>query len=90
MRSIWQCYGAFELATDGDTDIASGACVFTLFVAILHRLDTSRPSLLDVSAQMQGVGLPMSGSMLCSHSHSFDSVAEMVATAVSAIVSNVV
>ena len=61
MRSIWQRYDA--LATDGDNGSASGARVFTLFVATLHRLVTSRPSLLGVSAQMQGVGVPASDSI---------------------------
>ena len=88
MRSIWQRYDAS--ATDSDTGITSGACVFTLFVATLHRLVTSRPSLLGVSAQMQVVGVPASDSLPYSHSHSLDTVAEMVATAASATVSNVV
>ena len=89
-RSIWECYDAFKLATDGNTGTPSGACVFTLFVAILHRLVTSHPPLLDVSTQMQGVGLPTNNSMLYLHGHSLDSVTEMVATAVSAIVSDVI
>jgi len=84
LRSIWQCYDALA------TDTASGVCVFTPFVVILQRLVTSRLSLVGVSAQMQGVGLPTSDSMPYSHSHSLDSVTEMVATAVSAIISNIV
>jgi hypothetical protein len=88
MRSIWQRYDASE--TDGDTGSASGARVFTLFISTLQRLVTSRPSLLGVSAQMQGLGVPSSDSLSYSHSHSLDSVAEMVATAASATVSNVV
>ena len=80
MRSIWQCYHV--LATDGDTGSASGARVFTLFVATLQRLVTSRPSSLGVSAQMQGVTMPTS-----THSHSLYGVAETVATAASATVS---
>src|SRR6266581_3219867 len=44
MRSIWQRYDA--LATDGDTGSASGARVFTHFVATLQRLVTSRPSVV--------------------------------------------
>jgi len=87
MRSIWQRYDAS--AIDGDTSSASGARVFTLFISTLQRLVTSRPSLLGVSAQMQGVGVPPSDSLSYSHSHSLDSVAGMVATA-SATVSNVV
>jgi hypothetical protein len=62
----------------------------SLFVATLQRLITSRPSLLSVSAQMLGVGVPASDSLLYWHSHSLDSVTEMVATAASATVSNVV
>jgi hypothetical protein len=88
MRGIWQRYDA--LISEGDTGSASGARVFTLFVSTLQRLVTSRPSLLGVSAQMQGVGVPTSDSLSYSHSHSLDSVAEMVATAASATVSNVV
>jgi hypothetical protein len=88
MRSIWQRYDA--LTTDGDTSSASSARVFTLFVATLQRLVTSRPSLLGISSQMQGVGVPASDSIPYPHSHSLDSVAEMVATAASATVSNVV
>ena len=88
MRSIWQCYDA--LATDGDTSSTSGACVFMPFVATLQHLITSRPSLLGVSSQMQGVGVPTSNSIPYSHSHSLDSVTAMVATAVSATVLNVV
>ncbi len=80
VRSIWQCYHV--LATDGDTGSASGARVFTLCVATLQRLVTSRPSLLGVSAQMQGGSMPTS-----TYSHSLDGVAETVA---SATVSNVV
>ena len=87
MRSIWQRYIAS--ATNSNTGITSGACVFTLFVATLQCLITSRPSLLSVSAQMQGVGVPTSDSLLYSHSHSLDSIAEMVVTAASATMSNV-
>ena len=79
MRSIWQYCDA--LATDGDIGSASGAYIFKLFVATLLRLVTSRPSLLGVSAQIQGVGVPVSDSMPYSRSHSLDSVAEMAATA---------
>src|SRR6267142_873915 len=63
-----------------------------LYSLRLHpqRLVTSRPSLLDVSAQMPGVGIPPSDSLPYSHSHSLVSVAEMVATAASPTVSSVV
>jgi hypothetical protein len=89
MRSVWQRYDA--LATDGDTSSASSARVFTLLISALKRLVTSRPVLLGVSAQMHGVGVPVSDSQSHLHSHhSLDSVAEMVATAASATVSNVV
>ena len=88
LRSLWQRYDA--VVTDSDTGAASGARVFTLFISTLQRLVTSRPSLLGVSVQMQGVGVPPSDSLSYSHSHSLDSVAEMVATAASATVSNVV
>jgi hypothetical protein len=89
MRSVWQRYDA--LATDGDTSSASSARVFTLLISALKRLVTSRPVLLGVSAQMHGVGVSASDSQSHIHSHhSLDSVAEMVATAASATVSNVV
>ena len=81
--AFWQCYHV--LATDGDTGSASGVRVFTLCVATLQHLVTSRPSLLDVSAQIQGASMPTSP-----HSHGLDGVAETVATAASATVSNVV
>jgi len=54
MCCIRQRYDA--LATDSDTRSGSGAHVFTLFVATLQRHVTSRPTLLGVSAQMQGTG----------------------------------
>ena len=89
IRSVWQRYDA--LASDGDTGNASGARVFTLLISALKRLVTSRPVMLGVSAQMHGVGVPASDSQSHLHSpHSLDSVAEMVATAASATVSNVV
>jgi hypothetical protein len=89
MHSVWQRYDA--LATDGDTGSASGARVFALLISSLKCLVTSRPVLLGVSAQMHGVGVPASDSQSHLHSpHSLDSVAEMVATAASATVSNVV
>ena len=87
MRSVWQRYDA--LAIDGDG--SSCPRVFTLLISALKRLVTSRPSLLGISAQMHGVGVPVSDSQPHLHSHhSLDSVAEMVATAASATVSNVV
>ena len=84
MRSISQRHDA--LATDGDTSSTFGARVFTLLIATLQRLVTSRPSLLGVSAQIQGVGVSASDSMSYSHGQSLDSIAEMVATAGSATV----
>ena len=78
------------MVTDGDASSASGARVFTIFVATLQRLVTSRPSLHGVSAQMQGVGVPASDSMPYSHGHSLDDIAEMVASAASVTVSDVV
>ena len=83
-------YLGHTAATGGDAGSASGACVFTLFVPTLLRLVTSRPSLFGVSAQMQGAGVPASDSTSYSHSYSLDSVAEMVATATSTTVSNIV
>ena len=89
MRSVWQRYDA--VATDGDAGNTSSARVFTLLISALKRLVTSRPVLLGVSAQMHGVGVPASDSQSHLHSHhSLDSVAEMMATAASATVSNVV
>ncbi|KAF8495992.1 hypothetical protein F5888DRAFT_1907591 [Russula emetica] len=89
MRSVWQRCDA--LVTDGDTGSASSARLFTFLISALKFLVTSHPALLGVSAQMHGVGVPASDSQshLDSH-HSLDSVAEMVATAASATVSNVV
>jgi hypothetical protein len=70
---------------------ASSARVFTLLISALKRLVTSCPVLLGVSVQMHGVGVPASDSQSYLHSHhSLDSVAEMVARAASATVSNVV
>ncbi|KAI0300723.1 hypothetical protein B0F90DRAFT_1722805 [Multifurca ochricompacta] len=90
MRSVWQRYDAFAVDSDAGGAAAS-ALVFTLLISALKRLVTSRPSLLGVSAQMQGVGVPASDSLPhIHHGHSLDSVAGMVATAASATVSNVV
>ena len=69
--AFWQCHHV--LATDGDNGSISGVRVFTLCVATLQHLVTSRPSLLDVSAQIQGASMPTS-----THSHSLDGVAETV------------
>jgi hypothetical protein len=63
MRGIWRRY--HTLATDGDAGSAFGVWVFTLFVAPLQRHVTS---LLGVSVQVQGVGLPASDSMPYSQS----------------------
>jgi hypothetical protein len=87
MRSVWQRYDA--TVADSDTSSAGGAPIFMHLISALKRLVTSRPSLLGVSAQMQGVGISASDT-LPHHSHSLDSVAGMVATAASATVSNVV
>jgi hypothetical protein len=65
------------------------ARVFTPIISALKRLVTSRPALLGLPVQMHGVGIPASGSQSHLHGHhSLDSVAEMVATANSATVSN--
>ncbi|KAI9452204.1 hypothetical protein F5148DRAFT_1237059 [Russula earlei] len=84
VRSVWQRYDA--LAADDGTGSISSARVFITLISALKRLVTSRPSLLGVSAQMQGVGVHSSDSL----PHSLDSVAGMMATAASATVSNVV
>jgi len=65
------------------------ACPHTLLTT-LQPLGTSCPSLLGISAQIQGVRVPASDSMPYSHSHSLGSVAEMVATAAGATDSNIV
>jgi len=95
--SIWQCHDA--LATDGNTGTGSafGVRVFTLFVATLgnppaprHITSVNGPSLLGVSAQMWGVGVPASDSIPYSHRHGLNSVTKMVGRAASATVANVV
>ena len=89
MRSVQQCYNA--LATEGDTSCASGARVFTLLISALKCLVTSRPALLGFSSQMHGVGEHANDSR--SHliaTNSLNSITEMVSTAASATVSNVV
>ena len=89
MRSVWQRYDA--LATDGNTSSASSAHVFTLLISALKCLVISRPVLLGVSAQMHGVGVSAGDSQSHLHSHhSLDSVVEIVVTAASATVSNVI
>ncbi|KAH9049815.1 hypothetical protein EDB83DRAFT_2543167 [Lactarius deliciosus] len=87
MRGVWQSYDAS--AGDIDTGGSGNARVFTYLISALKRLVTSRPALLGVSAQMQGVGVPTNDTLPHS-SHSLDSVAGMVATAASATMSNVV
>ncbi|KAH9169937.1 hypothetical protein EDB89DRAFT_1853941 [Lactarius sanguifluus] len=87
MRGVWQNYDAS--AGDIDTGGSGNARVFTYLISALKRLVTSRPALLGVSAQMQGVGVPTNDTLPHS-SHSLDSVAGMVATAASATMSNVV
>ena len=88
MRGVWQSYDAStgEVEAGG----SGSARVFTLLISSLKRLVTSRPALLGVSTQMQGVGVPVNDTLPHSSSHSLDSVAGMVATAASATVSNVV
>ncbi|KAI0268959.1 hypothetical protein BGY98DRAFT_1101368 [Russula aff. rugulosa BPL654] len=78
MRSVWQRFDA--LATDSDTRSASSARAVVApspssYPPALKHLVTSRPALFRVSAQIH---------------HSSGSVAEMVVTAVSTTVSNVV
>ncbi|KAH9013194.1 hypothetical protein EDB84DRAFT_1533406 [Lactarius hengduanensis] len=87
MRGVWQSYDAS--AGDSDSGGSGNARVFTYLISALKRLVTSRPALLGVSAQMQGVGVPTNDTLPHS-SHSLDSVAGMVATAASATMSNVV
>ena len=65
-------------------------CVFTFLISLLKHLVTSHPTLLSVSMQMQGVGIPMNDSLPHLRSHSFDRIAGMVTTNASATVSNVV
>ena len=88
MRSVWMNYDAS--VGDVDTGGSGSARVFTLLISALKRLVTSRPALLGISTQMQGVGVPMNDTLPHPSSHSLDSVAEMVATAASATMSNVV
>ncbi|KAH9018228.1 hypothetical protein EDB83DRAFT_2528502 [Lactarius deliciosus] len=87
MRGVWQSYDAS--AADGGS---GNARVFTYLISgsalTGKRLVTSRPALLGVSAQMQGVGVPTNDTL--PHSSRLDSVAGMVATAASATMSNVV
>ena len=87
MRGVWESYDAS--AGEVEAGGSSSARVFTLLISSLKRLVTSRPALLGVSTQMQGVGVPVND-LPHSSSHSLDSVAGMVATAASATVSNVV
>ena len=72
-------------ATDGDTGSASSARVFILLISALKRLVTSCPTLLGVSAQMDGVSIPVGDTQSHHGHHSLDSVAEMVVTAASAM-----
>ena len=88
MRGVWQSYDAS--AGEVEAGGSGSARVFTLLISSLKRLVTSRPALLGVSTQMQGVGVPVNDTLPHSSSHSLDSVAGMVATAASATVSNVV
>ena len=78
------------LATDGNNGSTPGARVFKFLVATSQRLVTSRPSLLGVSAQMQGLGVSASTSISYSRRHSLDSVVAMVATATRATVSDAI
>ena len=89
MCNVWQRYDA--LASDGDTGSASSARVFTVLIFPLKHLVTSRSCLLGISAQMHGICVLASGSQPHLHSHhDLDTVAEMVMTAASAMVLNVV
>ena len=76
----WQRYDAY-----GDTGSASSA-------RVSYPPSSARSLvMLGVSAQMRGVGVPMSDSQPRPHSHhSLESVAKVVATAASATVLNVV
>jgi hypothetical protein len=89
MCSVGQHYDA--LATDGDTSSTSSARVFTPFISALKVLVTSRPARHGIYAQTHAAGVSASDSQSYLHSYqSLDSVAEMVARAVGATVSNVV
>jgi hypothetical protein len=88
MRGVWESYDAS--AGEVEAGGSGSARVFTLLISSLKRLVTSRPALLGISTQMQGVGVPVNDTLPHSGSHSLDSVAGMVATAASATVSNVV
>jgi hypothetical protein len=86
MDSVRQRYRT--MSSDGDTDSASGAPIFTLLISALKRLVISRPTQLGVSAQTHEVGVTGSDSQSHLQTHrSLDNIAEMVVTAV---VSNVV
>lgn len=77
MRSFWERYDAEE----------TGSNVFTSLIAALKRLVTEKPTLLGVSSQMFGVGVPSSGD--ANYGLDVGGVAGMVATAASATVSGV-
>ena len=77
----WQHYDT--LATDGCTSSTSSARVITSLISVFKLLVTSRPTLLRVSAQMHGVGVPASDSQSRLHNHSSDNVVEMLAKAAS-------
>ncbi|KAI0262659.1 hypothetical protein BGY98DRAFT_1049259, partial [Russula aff. rugulosa BPL654] len=51
------------------TGSTSSARLFTFLISAFKRLVTSRPTLLDVSVQMHGVGIPASDSQSHLHSH---------------------
>ena len=77
MRSFWERYDAEE----------AGSNVFTSLITALKRLVTEKPTLLGVSSQMCGVGVPSSGD--ANYGLDVGGVAGMVATAASATVSGV-
>lgn len=79
MRNVWLRYDAEE----------SGSKVFTSLLTSLKRLVTEKPTLLGVSTQMFGVGVPTSSGSEGSPGHGLDvaGVAGMVANAATATVS---
>jgi hypothetical protein len=82
--------GSDVLATDGDPLAAVLAHALSPSSSALKRLVTSRPVLLFVSAQMYSVGVPASDQLHLRSHPSSGNVAEMVATAASTTISNVV
>lgn len=79
MRSVWDRYDSEE----------SGSKVFTSLITALKRLITERPTLLGVSSQMLGLGVPTQASTDNVSYLDVGGVAGMVANAASATVSGV-